>query len=103
MVEQAVAQLLAADDVPAEFYVAQHDVGDLREQFLIADASEIANAVLRLVDDDVAVPQDHGVAAPPVVALDLLEAGDPRAVEAARQLFARLVQAYRGRCSDTRR
>jgi hypothetical protein len=95
--EQVGASLLEADDVPAEFYVAQRDLSALREQYLIVDASEVANAVLRIVDDHVAVPQADGVAAPPVVALDLLEAGDPRAIEAARQLFARLVQAHRGR------
>ncbi|MEX0835939.1 MAG: hypothetical protein WD010_07595, partial [Nitriliruptor sp.] len=89
--------LLAADDVPMELYIAQRDLAAVREQYLIADADEAANAVLRVVGDRIAVPQADGVAAAPVVALDLLEAGDPRAVEAARQMFARLVQAYRGR------
>ncbi|MEX1163820.1 MAG: helix-turn-helix domain-containing protein [Nitriliruptor sp.] len=95
--EQAGVPLLAADDVPMELYIAQRDLAAVREQYLIADADEAANAVLRVVGDRIAVPQVDGVAAAPVVALDLLEAGDPRAVEAARQMFARLVQAYRGR------
>lgn len=95
--EQAGVPLLAAEDVPVEVYVALRDVAAVREQHLIADADDVANAVLRIVDDRIAVPQADGVAAAPVVALDLLEAGDPRAVEAARQLFARLVQVYRDR------
>lgn len=95
--EQAGAALLSSDDAPVELYLAQRNLDELRSQYLIADAGEVANAVLRIVDDHITVPNIDGVAAAPVVALDLLEAGDPRAVEAARQLFARLVKAYRGR------
>jgi len=87
--------LLAAADAPVEVYLAERDVAAVREQHLIADANEVANAVLRVVDDRIAIPQAHGVADAPVVALDLFEAGDPRAVEAARQLFSRLVHTYR--------
>ncbi len=83
--------------MPVELYVAHGDLDALRDEYLIADASEVANVVLRIVEDHVAVPHAGGVAATPIVALDLLEAGDPRAVEAAGQLFARIVQAHRGR------
>jgi hypothetical protein len=97
MAEQSGAALLVAPDAPVEVYVAQHDVAAVRQQHLIADADSVANAVLRVVDDRIVVPQVDSVAAAPVVALDLFEAGDPRAVEAARQLFSRIVQAYRDR------
>jgi len=95
MAEKAGAPLLAAEDAPVEIYLAQHDVTAVREHYLIADADQVANAVLRVVDDHIAVPQADGIAAAPVVALDLFEAGDPRAVEGARQLFSRLVKTYR--------
>lgn len=89
--------LLPADDVPADLYLAVCDLAALRERYLVADADEVANVVLRTVDDTVVVPSADGVAAPPVVALDLLETGDPRAVDAGLQLFGRLVQAHRER------
>lgn len=95
--EQAGAPLLAAADVPMELYVAEDDLAALRDEYLIADAGEVANLVMRIIDDHVSVPQAGGVAAAPVVALDLLEAGDPRARGAAQQLFARTLEAHRDR------
>jgi hypothetical protein len=61
----------------------------------LVDAVDVANVVLRVVDDEVRIPCSAGVAAPPVVGLDLWESGDARAYEEGQRLFTAAVEAFR--------
>ena len=95
--ERAVASLVAADSDEVEGYVAESDIGGLYAGHGLIDAEEVANVVLRVVDDAVKVPCRSGVAAAPVVGLDLWESGDARASEEGQRLFRAAVKAFRAR------
>lgn len=95
--QQVGARLLPAGDEHVEGYLCRSDLADLRREHGIVDAGEVANLVLRVHPDEVSVPQTDGVAAAPVVGLDLLESGDPRGSAVGRELFAQAVESFRGR------
>lgn len=95
--QQVGAGLLPVGDEPLEGYLRCSDLSSLREEHGLTDAIEVANVVLRVHTDGVAVPKVDGVAAAPVVGLDLIESGDPRGIDAGHQLFAAAVEAFRAR------
>jgi len=94
--ERAGAHLVATDDSEVEGYVAEGDVARLYARHGLVDADVVANVVLHVVDDAVAIPVHGDVAAVPVVGLDLWESGDARAGEEGRRLFVDAVEAFRG-------
>ena len=73
-------------------YVAGADVAGL-----YAAHGLVANVVLRVVDDAAQVPHRSGMAAAPVVGLDLWESGDARASEEGQRLFADALETFRER------
>lgn len=95
--EDAGARLVAADSADVEGYVAESDVAGLCSAFGIVDAEKVANVVVLVVDDPVQLPHRSGMAAAPVVGLDLWEFGDARASEEGRRLFAEALEAFRAR------
>jgi hypothetical protein len=95
--ERAGARLVAADSGEVEGYVAEGDIGGLYAGYGLIDADEVADVVLRVVDDAVEVPRRSGVAAAAVVGLDLWESGDARACEEGQGLFTAAVEALRAR------
>ena len=78
-------------------YVAGADVAGLYAAHGLIDAEEVANVVLRVVDDAAQVPHRSGMAAAPVVGLDLWESGDARASEEGQRLFADALETFRER------
>jgi len=95
--ERAGARLVAADDAEVEGYVAEGDVAALCASYGLIDAEQVANVVLRVVDDATEVPRRSAAAAAPVVALDLWESGDARASEEGQRLFADALETVRAR------
>lgn len=95
--EQAGARLVGADDGELEGYVAESDIPGLYVSHGLVDAEEVANVVLRAVEDAAQVPRQSGMAAAPVVGLDLWESGDARASEDGQRLFAEALEAFRER------
>ena len=95
--EDVGARLVAADNDDVEGYVAESDVAGLYAVYGLADAEEVANVVLRIVDDVAQVPRRSKMAAAPVVGLDLWESGDARASEEGQRLFADALEAFRER------
>ena len=93
--EQAGASLLSARDEATEVYVHQPDLAALVADYGLAEPVEVANVVLRVVPDRLPVPHEQGVAAAPVVGLDLLESGDARGRDAGRAMFAEAVEQFR--------
>ncbi len=93
--ERAGARLVASDDDDVEGYVAEGDEARLYADLGLVDAEEVANVVLRVVDDAARIPCGTGVAAAPVVGLDLWESGDARACEEGQRLFTSAVEAFR--------
>ena len=74
----------------AEAYVPESRVSDLADRFALDADSDRPNVRLRVVgDDDWPFEADQRVAPAPVVAVDLLDAGDERSQRAARELLAR--------------
>ena len=74
-----------------EGYVRSSVLPDLVEQLALDEHSERPNVVLRVVKDDFwPFGLDENVAPAPVVAVDLLEAGDGRSRRAAIRLLERL-------------
>jgi hypothetical protein len=63
----------------------------------LVDAETVANVVLHVVDDEAQVPRRSGMAAAPVVGLDLWESGDARASEEGQRLFAEALETFRER------
>jgi hypothetical protein len=95
--EGAGARLVAADNDDVEGYVAESDVAGLYAAHGLADAEEVANVVLRIVDDVAQVPRRSKMAATPVAGLDLWESGDARASEEGQRLFADALETFRAR------
>ncbi len=95
--ERAGARLVAADTVEVEGYVAEGDIAGLYAAYGLVDADEVANVILCLVDDAAQVPRWSGVAAGPVVGLDLWESGDARACEEGQRMFAEALETFRDR------
>ncbi len=95
--EDASARLVAAESDDVEGYVAESEVAGLYAAHGLIDAEEVANVVLRIVDDPAQVPHRSKMAAAPVVGLDLWESGDARASEEGRRLFADALEAFRER------
>ena len=95
--EQAGASLLSGRDESIEVYVHQANIDTLERDFGFVDPVEVANVVVRLVADRLPIPQQQGVAAAPVVGLDLLESGDPRGRRTGRAMFAEAVERFRDR------
>ena len=74
-----------------EGYVRSSVLAALVNRFALDEHSERPNVVLRVVDDGLwPFGSDEAVAPAPVVAVDLLEAGDGRSRRAADQLLQRL-------------
>jgi len=95
--EPSGARLVATRDDEAEGYVAESDIAGLCSAFGLVDAEVVANVMLLVVDDPAQVPHRSGIAAAPVVGLDLWESGDARASEEGRRLFADALDAFRER------
>jgi len=95
--EHAGARLVGADHGEVEGYVAESDVAALYGKHGLIDADEVANVVLRVGDDAVEVSRRSGMAAAPVVGLDLWESGDARASEEGQRLFAEALESFRER------
>ena len=89
--------VVSGGDEPLEGYLAEQDLAAVRSEHGLIEASEVANIVLRVIQDQVVVPHADGIAAEPVVGLDLLESGDPRGVSVGRQLLAQALEAADGR------
>lgn len=91
------ADLVAGSGREMEGYVLRRDVAGLVDTHDLLEGTGVDNVVLHVVPDSVAPPQRLGVAAPAVVALDLIESGNSRSVAAGWQLWRReLEQARRG-------
>lgn len=95
--EDAGARLVAANSDDVEGYVGERDIAGLCSAFGLVDAEVIANVILLVVDDPAQVPHRSGIAAAPVVGLDLWESGDARASEEGQRLFADALEAFRER------
>jgi len=95
--EHAGARLVGADNGEVEGYVAESDIAGLYSAYGLVDAEEVANVVLRVVDDAVEAFRRSGMAAAPVVGLDLWESGDARASEEGQRLFAEALETFRER------
>ena len=95
--EHAGARLVGTGNDEVEAYVAESDVAGLYTAYGLVDAQTVANVVLRVVDDPAHVPRRSGMAAAPVVGLDLWESGDARASEEDQRLFTEVIEAFRGR------
>ncbi len=96
---RAGARLVVTEDADeVEGYLAEGDLAALDADHGLVDAVDVANVVLRVVDDEVTIPCSTGVAAAVVVGLDLGESGDARACEQGQRLFAAAVQATRSCC-----
>ncbi len=95
--ERAGAHLVATDDSELEGYVAEGYISTLSADHGLVDADEVANVVVHVVDDAVEIPVRRGVAAAPVVGLDLWESGDARACEEGQRLFVEALEAFRRR------
>jgi hypothetical protein len=95
--EHAGARLVGTGNDEVEAYVAESDVAGLYTAYGLVDAETVANVVLRVVDEAAQVPRRSGLAAPPVVGLDLWESGDARASEEGQRLFTEALEAFRGR------
>jgi len=95
--EHAGARLVGVDDDEVEGYVAESDIAGLYAAYGLVDAETVANVVLCVVDDPAQVPRRSGMAAAPVVGLDLWESGDARANEEGQRLFTEVLEAFRGR------
>lgn len=93
--EHVGASLLSGRDEATEVYVHQFDLDALVADYGVAEPVEVANVVLRVVPDRLPVPNEQGVAAAPVVGLDLLESGDARGRDAGRAMFAAAVEQFR--------
>lgn len=95
--EDAGARLVAADNDDIEGYVGERDVAGLCSAFGLVDAEAVANVLLLVVDDPAQVPHRSGIAAAPVVGLDLWESGDARAADEGRRLFQLALESFRER------
>ena len=95
--EHAGARLVGTGNDEVEAYVAESDVAGLYTAYGLVDAQTVANVVLRVVDDPAHVPRRSGMAAAPVVGLDLWESGDARASEEGQRLFADALETFRER------
>jgi hypothetical protein len=93
--EHAGTHLVGTDDDEVEGYLAESDVAGLYAAYGLVEAETVANVVLSIVDDAVQVPCRSGVAAAPVVGLDLWESGDARASEQGQRLFAEVLETFR--------
>lgn len=93
--EQAGASLLSGRDEPTEVYVHQPHLDALVSDYGLVEPVEVANVVIRGVADRLPIPRERGVAASPVLGLDLLESGDPRGRHAGRAMFAEAVERFR--------
>ena len=79
--------LVAVDEF--EGYVRSSVVSDLVDRLALDRYAERPNVVLRVVEDEFwPFDSDEEVAPAPVVAVDLLEAGDGRSLRAAAPLLA---------------
>lgn len=90
------ADLVASED-RVEGYIEARQLAAAADEVGALDDSGIRNAVLHLVDDLAWLPQRMGLAAPAVVALDLIESGDPRAVAAGHKLWRHQLADFEGR------
>jgi hypothetical protein len=95
--EHVGARLVGVAGSEVEGYVAESDVAGLYARHGLVAADEVANVVLRVVDDVASVPRHREVAATPVVGLDLWESGDARACEEGQRLFAEALETVRAR------
>ena len=95
--EPAGASLLSGREESTEVYIHEADIDALRGDYGFIEPVEVANVVMRVVADRLRIPQQQGVAAAPVVGLDLLESGDPRGRQAGRAMFAEAVERFRDR------
>jgi hypothetical protein len=93
--ERVGARLVGTGDDEYEGYVAESDVAGLYAAYGLVDAETVANVVLRVVDDEEKVPRRSGMAAAPVVGLDLWESGDARSSEEGQRLFAEALETFR--------
>jgi hypothetical protein len=93
--EQAGARLVGADNDEFEGYVGESDIAGLYAAYGLVDAETVANVVLNVVDDVADVPRRSGMAAAPVVGLDLWESGDARASEEGQRVFAEALETFR--------
>lgn len=81
--------LVAVDEF--EGYVRSSVLADLVDRLALEEHAARSNVVLRVVEDEFwPFASDEKVAPAPVVAVDLLEAGDGRSRRAANRLLARL-------------
>lgn len=73
-----------------EAYMPESDLAEVARRFALIEGAERPNVVLRAVEDDVwPFRPDEEVAPIPVVALDLLDAGDDRSKRLAVSLLSR--------------
>jgi excisionase family DNA binding protein len=91
------ADLVAGRDAPAEGYISTADLDAVVEAYGLLDDAPTTNVIVHVVDDLELVPTflDDRTATTPVVALDLIESGDPRTVEAGLELWHHTVGTYR--------
>ena len=93
--ERVGARLVGTGDDEIEGYVAESDVAGLHAAYGLVDAETFANVSLHVVDDAAQVPHRSGMAAAPVVGLDLWESGDARASEEGQRLFTEALESFR--------
>ena len=93
--EHVGAHLVGVDDDQVEGYLAESDVAGLYDAYGLVEAETVANVVLSVVDDAAQVPRRSGMAAAPVVGLDLWESGDARASEQGQGLFTEALETFR--------
>lgn len=82
-----ISDLLPGHDT-VEAYVQSSKLPEVRSALGLVDDFPTYNVVLHVVNDEVAWPRFRlGVAPPALVALDLLESGEPRAVNEGRRIL----------------
>lgn len=88
----AGADLLVRDEL-AELYVHARDFDQLRADYHLREADHL-NVIAHVVPAGIEVPFSD-VAPRSLVALDLMESGEPRAVDAGRRLWRTVLQEVR--------
>lgn len=92
-VSDVKADLWVHDDV-AEVYVHDRDMAALESDYFLSSSEHIVNVIAHVVAHAVEIPF-HGSAPRALVALDLMESGDPRSVDAGRRLWREALDAVR--------
>lgn len=87
--------LAVGDDAPAEIYVHSGVLDDVIDRYALEPAKDVANLIVHVIRADRDPLAGFDVAPGAVVALDLIESGDPRAAAAGQRYWDGLLGRVR--------